>query len=492
MVIIVINKRQKQNNKLNFRRVIIQLCPLFFLFSLPTLLHAQQPGNDFASLDRNMRLYYLANDWDSVIITGKNGLKSGEDYFFLRLRLGIAYYKTGNYCKAAYHLEKANLFNTNDETVLEFLYYSYLLMNRKNEARALSVKFSSRLAAKLATNKSPVFNRFYFETGPSVSNNIEKNKQKNLAGNDSIYGEQDLNGNMYYLHAGTGLNLSKKVSLYLGYGYLTIAKLKQIQTSELVNPGNNSFSSVKGYDVGTVYKKKTDPYSDNYTLYQHEFYSNVTLVLGRGYIVTPAFHLLDVHFNTIYGDLLSQDFNLQSTDTVYNAETRFINYIIAASVNKSLSLYSLGISASFSNLNYKNQYQLGGSFSVFPMGNLNLYSSSTLTFAYESPNKRLVFDQLIGAKVWPKLWIEGFVTIGDMINYNEKNAFVVFNSGDIIRFRAGANVIVPLTKHLEFSLRYYFYNMQGNWLRINADYEKTTTTFAYQNNTFIGGIQWKL
>ncbi len=483
-----------------YRKVSIHLFILacFLLLMNPAI--SQQPSDEFTKLDRTMYRQFLTGNWDSLIITGKNGLKNKQDYFYLRLRLGVAYYNTGNYSKAISQLKRAQHFNPYDETAMEYLYYSYLYLNRENEARALSQKFPSKLADKLATKHFPFFDRFYVEGGPSFSNNIELNQRKSLAGPDSIYGEQDLNENKIYLHAGTELNLSKKISLYAGYSYLTIDKLKQIQAFDVTTSVFNAKSYPGGIYADTVYQRKADFYRYHYTLLQHEFYSNATFTSKNGIHFSPAFHLLNVNYSTIDATPVIENFKLQPVDTVPLFQTRyliskrdtsFFNYVLSATLSKSISLFTLGLSASFSNLNNKNQYQVGGSVTFLPKGNLNLYTITNLTFAHESPDNRLVFDQLIGAKLFPKLWLEGFVTLGDRVNYNEKNAFVVYNSGDIIHFSAGANLIVPLGKHFEFSIRYRYYDQLGFLVRYHNEYTEAQT-FAYQNNTFIGGIQWKL
>jgi len=99
---------------------------------------------------------------------GNEGIKSGEDYFYQRLRVGIAYYYLGNYRKATNHLEKALSYNSGDAITLEYLYYSYLYSKRDLEARALTIKFSQNLNEKLNTNDIKIVDQIYIETGPTL------------------------------------------------------------------------------------------------------------------------------------------------------------------------------------------------------------------------------------------------------------------------------------------------------------------------------------
>jgi hypothetical protein len=91
-----------------------------------------------------------------------------------------------------------------------------------------------------------------------------------------------------------------------------------------------------------------------------------------------------------------------------------------------------------------------------------------------------------------KLWIEGSVLFGEMINYNEKNAYVVYNSGDKMKLRAGLNIIVPLSEKFEISARYQYFINEGSWFRLNENYEPQIFNSEYQNHTIIGGLAWKL
>ena len=162
------------------------------------------------------------------------------------------------------------------------------------------------------------------------------------------------------------------------------------------------------------------------------------------------------------------------------------------SISKNISLFNVGLHASFSNLNNKEQYQLGGSITWLPKGNLDYYTTSAFTSAWEGDDNRIVFDQLIGAKIFSRLWLEGFITFGEMKNYNEKNAFIVHNSGDKIKFRAGANVIVPLTDKIEISFRYQYLKEESYLFRYVGEDSYKIINSDYQNNTLIGGIKWKL
>ena len=460
----------KKTSIIGFRSFLL----IVFFSLILSVSFAQDFNEDFQSIDKSTYILYTQKKWDSLIQTGNQALKSGIDYFYLRKRIGIAWYEKENYFKATEHFEKALKFSSSDATVQEYLYYCYIFSNRKKEARVLSTKFNNSLKEKLNTQKNNVFEKVYLETGPTFSNNIKQNQIQRPGFNNNTSLGQDLNDDKYYVHAGFEVNLSQRISAYFGYSFLSISKLKQILFPGIFPPGNQNLGPF---------------YNDEYKLFQNEFYGNLKFYLGSGFSVTSAYHFLNVQYNTIYPDIYS---NPILYDHVIYLDTSFNNHVISLSISKRVSLFNFGITTSWSNLNNKNQYQLGGLFTWYPKGNLNLYTTTSIVSAWEEDDNRIVFDQLIGGKVAKKLWIEGYVTFGEMVNYNEKNAFVVHNSGDKIKFRTGLNFIVLLSEHFELSFRYIYLQEEGYRFVDSIEDSQNTTTINYQNNTILGGLKWTL
>ncbi|RLD59988.1 MAG: hypothetical protein DRJ05_05465, partial [Bacteroidetes bacterium] len=170
------------------------------LFSISFSLFSQNKKPDsakishlnFNSVDHETYRFYILKNWDSLLITGHKAIKQNIDYFYLRMRIGTAYYETGNYMKAANNFEKALKFSGTDPTALEYLYYCYLFTNREQDARFLSKRFTVSLIEKTNPPKSKPIDEIYLETGPVFSNNFSVNEKSNLMGKDSLYGMQDL------------------------------------------------------------------------------------------------------------------------------------------------------------------------------------------------------------------------------------------------------------------------------------------------------------
>jgi hypothetical protein len=495
--------------KMDFSGFIFSIV-LMQLIMISTNSNAQQPAIDFKTVDQETYRHFIFNDWDSLIYTGKKALNNGTDYFYLRYRLGMAYFNRGNYMMASQHLEKSLKFNSLDESAMEKLYFSYLFTNRQLEANALTNKFPARLNEKLNTKKNKLIENVYFEPGYTFSNNIEKNEKETLndikgnatpAGKEEVlYGQQDLNDDKSFFNIGTKLCPSRKFSVYLGYGFLATSKLKQIQTSEIDSTGILLIPLDEGFINGINYDTLTELFSKTYTLYQNEAYANAQINVWKGFIVTPAFHYLNVHFNTIYASSQLSDFYLQEIDTIpikrmtyeiIEKDTSFNNYVASLSVSKNLSLFNLSMNSTWSNLNNKEQYQAGAMVVCYPYGNLDLYTTTSVVSIWQDNINRFIVEQQVGVKMLRKLWVEGFVTLGEMQNYNEKNAFIVYNTGDKIKFRAGTDFIIILSNNIELSFRYRFTAEEGKLFRYKSSSHEEIK-LDYQNNTLTGGIKWKL
>jgi len=86
--------------------------------------------------------------------------------------------------------------------------------------------------------------------------------------------------------------------------------------------------------------------------------------------------------------------------------------------------------------------------------------------------------------------MEGFISMGEFRHYNSGNAYLVYNSGDMLKFRAGSNFIVPLTSKIELSLRYQYVKFDSDWYWLNENNEPTLEGVEYDNHLIVGGIKW--
>ncbi|MFZ9847769.1 MAG: hypothetical protein ACO3EE_06405 [Flavobacteriales bacterium] len=123
---------------------------LLFVFSFS--VKAQE---EFSSEYVEYRSYqlYLNNDWKALILLGDSALDNNVDYYYLRIRLGIAHYELKQYFSAENHFVKALEFNSFEDLPKEYLYYCYVFTQRFEESRRVAKEFSASLQSKIGFDK---------------------------------------------------------------------------------------------------------------------------------------------------------------------------------------------------------------------------------------------------------------------------------------------------------------------------------------------------
>ena len=109
---------------------------------------AQDPL-DFNTINTETYRLYMAGQWDSVIDMGKLSLRQETDFYYLRMRMGIAYYQQKNYRMAACHYKKALKLNQADPAALEQLYYSCLMSGKTEHAMLVRKQFKGDMSLRL-------------------------------------------------------------------------------------------------------------------------------------------------------------------------------------------------------------------------------------------------------------------------------------------------------------------------------------------------------
>jgi len=431
---------------------------------------------DFAAVDRITYEMYTQQRWDELTKYGKKAIKSGIDYYYLRMRVGIAFYELEKYLNAQNHFLKALDFNSNDPDALLYLYYCYRFTGRQSDEDRIKKRIPERISKKFGIHEGKKIEFLYFETGPSLTNNQSKNGNLNLDGEANIYGENTFLRGGYYNALGLKHRITTGVRFYYSYLNIIQGKTKQIMQND------------------------TLVINDEFPLIQNQIYINATIGLKKQFSFTPAFHFLNTSYTTIYAkyDEINKTYDYFENKVKYNA------YIIHLLAQKDISIFSFGLFGGLSNLNEKDQVQTGLSVAIYPEGNLNLYSYSKFMVHYQDNKQgrgtttRFIYHQMIGLKVFKGFWAEAFATFGELENYYEKNAYVVYNIPDKILFKWGVDILYKVNDKVVLTLEYQNLYREGVFLTYDesednlAVYIPDYRAYTYNNHIIIGGIKWKL
>jgi len=122
-------------------------------------------------VEKNSFELYSQSKWDQLITFTNQVLRKGYDYFYLRYRLGMAYYTKGQYRLASLHFKKALAWNSDDAATQAYLYYSLLFSGQIDEARHLSRYLGADAAGTLNVIKRSSVNFTTAEGGIKIPNN---------------------------------------------------------------------------------------------------------------------------------------------------------------------------------------------------------------------------------------------------------------------------------------------------------------------------------
>jgi len=413
---------------------------------------------------------------------------------------GVDYFNDGKYRKAAVLLEKYQRFYRYDFDIASYLYYSYLYGGRTNSANNLTAKMPIHFKQKLNTKPNYYIPSIYAEF--LYSQNLNYNTAQQLALNQpsDIYGEAIFQQSNTYTNLTFSQVFFHRFELMTSASYLSFDNLSRMEYDQIrFDPINRPI--LDRYHIN----------QRGYTV-QKQLYFSPSVSLGRGFVVSGGFHILDIQttnadLNTYFKDtsLIYYDwFFRRPIDTVIvNVPRSFVrqnisymhDYLFSGMVTKDFEYFKTGIAYSFSKFNSSIQNQMTYSLTYFPFANLDMYSNiEFIQQMQNSDNKKetnFMTKAKFGAKLSSHLWTELSVSHGLMNNFNESNGYVVFNESNKINWRVGLSFILYFEK-LSFTLSTTLQDKQSEMIRMSSDSKLLYNQFQYKYFNISGGLKWTL
>ena len=472
----------------------------------------------YDSIERSTYKLYKQEKWNELIEKGNLGLKSGIDYYYLRMRLGIAYLEKSNFRMAAGEFENALRFNNNDKIAWQYFGSALKNSNQNNRFLSLSSEVPKNLLPSLYPERRRILEMIYFESGISLTDNFDENAFNNLMGQNDIYGYQNMYGNNFYAHLGTQWRLNNSLSAYVGYSYMNIEKRQRFQYTTYDAVVDSVVHESWGYSKYYSFPLKEHNKQYDYSITQNELYANLTYTASNGIQIIPAFHWIHVSsspMSSFYSTESTSDtaYYLNASDTAYmfsyespvysfaEEDLTSSDYAVSLYLSKPFNYFDLGIETAVVGLNKLNFLEAKMSLTYYPLGNLNLYflaqirgSYTANKLSYDEDNEKIIYHGLAGIRATKWLWIEALGTFGNLSGTTESNAFVVYNNTDNIKYRFGSNLILLLGKRIELSLRFQHISKEGRYINyLSSDVNDIRSIkYNYFSNNFYGGIKWKL
>lgn len=378
---------------------------------------------------------YLRKKWPELIQFGSDAIRKGYDYFYIQMRVGIAYYECANYLLAEKYFLKALSFNSGDELAMEYLYYCYVFTGRSEQARWLSKDFTRELAEKTGTAKKSGIDFILLEGGTKLSDSAYYyNAGKRTKTN---YFDPP-----FYLHVGINHSVKNRFSLFHA----------------------GSYFSQKSF-IGLVN--------------QSQYYLKGSIPFKRNWMVLPAFQLVNIKFASEVMPVIPPTTLIpppQPTVTV----SQSTYYISSLAVLKSAGKFRFGLINTFSNMLNANQFLHSGSVSYSVFGNSKLILGCTGYWHTKDSYSTINTAVTPFIYVQPNNWLSVTANYFSNSKHNiiEENGYLVNNSPDLTTSRWSFLASVNINKHLGL---YGLYQLEYK--------TEVVQLFKYQYNVLVGGLR---
>lgn len=427
------------------------------LLSAAFSTHAKgQSNNDFNRLDSLSYACYLKGDWVCVVQTSKKALDKGYDYYYLRMRLGIALFSQEKYRLAAEHFEKALRFSVGDRNALHYLMQSYQYGGLAFEAAALEKQYPD-------IYKSTFLKAVYMAGGYAFSGSGQAVDEIDLIGEPNVYGALNRAGNYGYFQAGIQFAPFDGTRWFAAYSQLHLDKNQRILLSS------------------------DDTIAYNYTLTQKQFSLSLPIRLSKGLTLFPELDVFAINNKPL---LVSYD-SLSSLYTVNPSNSSFTNYVIGLKILRESPGFTYGLALGKANFNDQSQVQASFIFGYYPFRNLNLYTYSRVSALSQNNSTQLHYKQIIGFRVADPLWLHVGIHFGNLENAIDDNASLMYNVLGSVDFNTFGSVIVLLSKELTFQLDFNMLQRQSPYVQFSDPENFTYKTYTYTNFNLKGGLLWK-
>lgn len=410
---------------------------------------------------------YLDKDWENLLKEAKSSLRMGVDFYYLRVRAGIAAYELKNYRLAAKHLGKANEWNPADEFTKYWYYYALLMGNRKDEANLLVSGFNEDYLDRMQIGPVKTVNTVLVESQVTMNQRYNDLLSENITGDYSFMAYRNVLKQQFYKGLGIDHMVTGRLNLFHSFSHLGIKRMQMF---------------------GRALPPRLDHLQGSNTS-QFQYYLQARYIPHKDWMVTVSGTLL-------WGESVSHYYTFSGAGV---AKLNQYNYSIGdkyvgASVAKELVRIRPKLSVAYGLINGYRQVQGNAQMIFYPLGNNNLYFISDIALHSDESSEDIntVLNQKIGIKTGP-LWLMAEGATGTMKNFSASDGYVVYNMPETINNLLGFSIFLPLLKYrFDITARYQRSDKQGttfDYLNPSAFQQQS---YNFSDNNFLISLRWHL
>jgi|GEM_PF-778675 len=446
----------------------LRLILFAFLLIPVSFLMAQNPD---PKITYNEKTYqqYLEKDWKGLIETGNEAIEKGVDFYYLRLRMGIAYAETANFRMAIDNYKKALTFVPGDPLTKEYLYYAYQYSGMKNTAALYAASLPKDLRKKIKPENLSALANIYMETGVAFSN-YDEGKITLPSATNQYFSETMLPQWQSYFYANLLFNLSKSVSWNMAYTGLSI------HSNHLYKINNN------------------DPVEEEVPIKQNNFYTAVNIHNKEGLVIIPFFHNVNtaMDFTTVDYDTtayaLTEGVEISFDETA--TSWKWNDPLVGIGFYKRNKLVDYGASLSYSWLGADQQQQFSALLNYLPKGNYSLYFTPSIRFLRNPEGVNSIYKIRVGWSPSLNVLTEASFVYGDLRASHENFGAIVYTLPDMTRYKADAVINFSFSSGVSLSLRYQL-TRKESFVYTNSIVTQTTSGVGFGPGTSTTETAWE-
>jgi hypothetical protein len=431
-----------KNSRLNSKLKIDQTKGIALLFWLLVFsgglgIKVKAQGFYNAEVDRTSYEASLDKNWKKVIEIGEGAQAKGIDFYYLRLRKGIAYDNLGKYNRSDLEYRKANAFFPVDTLTYWYRYVALINSGRESEARVLSSKMTSWQRG-YSGYKQTRLNLVSLEGGGLIGDAPEST----LENQGQVYLKQKQQGNLVFVSGLVNAWLGNRINLTFGYLYMNVGNTNYF-THRLgsPNPGNNKIQ----YDL---WKLRTN---------QNGIYAGLNYQFSKGWSLFASANFLFYSGNSIQIDKILGE---TLAFSIYEYNFNGLDYTCLGMIKKRWSRVALEGSYSFNRVSEVSLHQSNLALTYFPIGNNKVYLTGQLSTISQS-STNLIGGIKVGGRMAKWIWVEGNFMAGRMYGTSDAAGWILNNNPDQINWKAGLNFSLIIKNRVEIPIRFGLLGREG-------------------------------
>jgi hypothetical protein len=421
------------------------LCIVLLWFVSTT--NAQKTSLEIKEIDSITYALFLKEDWKPILKIGKQANAEGIDFYYLKVRMGIAYFKENKMFSVIQFLEEAYNLDTSNVVVQDYLYWAYRYSGLIMESRLFYRKMATSLQ-EITRLKEPLISSINFNV--LATNNLDYDDMLVSDADSETIDVRFIRKSQQMFSIGMSHSLFKRINFYHQFTFISTNSVQQVNVSGVLE-------------------------NETYKGTESRYYADVTIALGNKWY-------FDAYANVISG---KYD-NLNPIDETSASEIKYNNLVFGGSITKASYFMRNSINVSVSDLNGLDQFQVGYSMSLYPLGSTMLVPFGSIQYKSQDDDSNMIYTAGVAVTI-DKLLLTGFGSVGNMNNYTANNGLIIYNQ-PATGLNEFGGTIKYFSKNSILKVGYSFMKMEDNYY--DEYLEVTSKKFEFNQQNIIAGITW--